>query len=57
MIPRSKIESKVVEDLQLALLELEQEQEPENPSYQGTALDSVKLVEKLVETNRMDPDL
>jgi len=57
LIPRSKIESKVVEDLQLAPLELEQEQEPENPSYQGTALDGVKLVEKLVETNRIDPDL
>ena len=57
LIPRSKIESKVADNLQLALLEPEPEQEPDNCSYQGTVLDSVKLVEKLVETNRTDPDL
>jgi hypothetical protein len=61
LIPRSKIEAKVVKDLQLALLEPEPEtelgEEPENLSYQRTALDSVKLVEKLVEMNRTDPDL
>ena len=33
LIPRSKIESKVADDLQLALLEPEPEQEPDNCSY------------------------
>jgi hypothetical protein len=43
--------------LQLALLEPEPEQEPNNSSYQGIVLDSIKLVERLVETNRTDPNL